>query len=77
LILLLGFRVRQGVLRWTALALFGVTFAQIALGVLGVLSTAGEYSSGMIRSPVALAIFALAPRAIIAAISVCHSHKNL
>jgi ABC-2 type transport system permease protein len=35
------------------LALFGVTFAQIALGVLGVLSTAGEYSSGMIRSTMA------------------------
>jgi ABC-2 type transport system permease protein len=34
-------------------ALFGVTFAQIALGVLGVLSTAGEYSTGMIRSTMA------------------------
>src|SRR5258706_8354364 len=35
------------------LALFGVTFAQIALGVLGVLSTAGEYSTGMIRATLA------------------------
>ncbi|MFD5315764.1 ABC transporter permease [Streptomyces sp. NPDC127098] len=32
------------------LALFGVPFAQLALGVLGVLVTAGEYSTGMIRS---------------------------
>jgi ABC-2 type transport system permease protein len=36
-----------------SLALFGVTFALIALGVLGVLSTAGEYSTGMIRSTLA------------------------
>lgn len=32
------------------LALFGTTFGQLALGVLGVLVTAGEYSTGMIRS---------------------------
>jgi ABC-type transport system involved in multi-copper enzyme maturation permease subunit len=32
------------------LALFGVAFAQLALGVLGVMSSAGEYSSGSIRS---------------------------
>ena len=36
-----------------SLALFGVTFALIALGVLGVLSTAGEYSTGMIRATLA------------------------
>lgn len=36
-----------------SLALFGVPFAMIALGVLGVLTTAGEYSSGMIRSTLA------------------------
>jgi hypothetical protein len=36
-----------------SLALFGVTFAQLALGVLGVLSTAGEYSTGMIRATLA------------------------
>jgi ABC-2 type transport system permease protein len=35
------------------LALFGVTFAQLALGVLGVLATAGEYSTGMIRATLA------------------------
>ena len=35
------------------LALFGVPFAQLALGVLGVLVTAGEYSTGMIRSTLA------------------------
>jgi ABC-2 type transport system permease protein len=33
-----------------SLSLFGVNFAQLALGVLGVLVTAGEYSTGMIRS---------------------------
>jgi hypothetical protein len=33
--------------------LFGVPFAQLALGVLGVLVTAGEYSTGMIRSSLA------------------------
>src|SRR2546421_8145423 len=33
-----------------SLSLFGLTFAQLALGVLGVLVTAGEYSTGMIRS---------------------------
>jgi ABC-type transport system involved in multi-copper enzyme maturation permease subunit len=36
-----------------SLALFGVPFAMIALGVLGVLTTSGEYSSGMIRSTLA------------------------
>jgi len=36
-----------------SLALFGVTFGQLALGVLGVLFTAGEYSTGMIRSTLA------------------------
>ncbi|WP_432181625.1 ABC transporter permease [Streptomyces sp. NBC_00063] len=36
-----------------SLALFGTTFAQLALGVLGVLVTAGEYSTGMIRSTLA------------------------
>ena len=35
------------------LALFGVPFAMIALGVLGVLTTSGEYSTGMIRSTLA------------------------
>ncbi|MGW2212717.1 ABC transporter permease [Streptomyces sp. NPDC001781] len=35
------------------LSLFGVNFAQLALGVLGVLVTAGEYSTGMIRSTLA------------------------
>jgi ABC-2 type transport system permease protein len=33
-----------------ALALTGVTFAALAVGVLGVLVSAGEYSTGMIRS---------------------------
>jgi ABC-2 type transport system permease protein len=33
-----------------SLALFGTNFAQLALGVLGVLVAAGEYSTGMIRS---------------------------
>ncbi|MGC9544784.1 ABC transporter permease [Streptomyces sp. UG1] len=36
-----------------SLALFGILFAQMAFGVLGVLSTAGEYSTGMIRSTLA------------------------
>lgn len=36
-----------------SLALFGVPFALIALGVLGVLTTSGEYTSGMIRSTLA------------------------
>jgi ABC-2 type transport system permease protein len=36
-----------------SLSLFGVSFAQLALGVLGVLVTAGEYSTGMIRSTLA------------------------
>ncbi|BCL27032.1 ABC transporter permease [Streptomyces aurantiacus] len=36
-----------------SLALFGTMFAQLALGVLGVLITAGEYSTGMIRSTLA------------------------
>ncbi|MCX2184147.1 ABC transporter permease [Streptomyces sp. SKN60] len=35
------------------LALFGVGFAQLALGILGVLVTAGEYSTGTIRSTLA------------------------
>ena len=33
-----------------SLSMFGTNFAQLALGVLGVLVTAGEYSTGMIRS---------------------------
>ncbi|MFI6439537.1 ABC transporter permease [Streptomyces sp. NPDC050759] len=33
-----------------SLALTGVTFASLAIGVLGVLLSAGEYSTGMIRS---------------------------
>jgi ABC-2 type transport system permease protein len=36
-----------------SLALFGVPFALIALGVLGVLTASGEYSTGMIRSTLA------------------------
>lgn len=36
-----------------ALALTGVTFASLAVGVLGVLLSAGEYSTGMIRSTLA------------------------
>ncbi|MFG2969827.1 ABC transporter permease [Streptomyces sp. NPDC048288] len=36
-----------------SLSLFGTNFAQLALGVLGVLVTAGEYSTGMIRSTMA------------------------
>ena len=36
-----------------SLALFGVNVAQLALGVLGVLFMAGEYSTGMIRSTLA------------------------
>ncbi|WP_441246300.1 ABC transporter permease [Kitasatospora sp. McL0602] len=35
------------------LALAGLDFAQLAIGVLGVLITAGEYSTGMIRSTLA------------------------
>ncbi|MFD8911720.1 ABC transporter permease [Streptomyces sp. NPDC059575] len=35
------------------LSLFGTNFAQLALGVLGVLVTAGEYSTGLIRSTLA------------------------
>ena len=35
------------------LALIGTNVAQLALGVLGVLVTAGEYSTGMIRSTLA------------------------
>ncbi|CAM5644734.1 ABC transporter permease [Streptomyces aurantiogriseus] len=35
------------------LALTGVTFASLAIGVLGVLLSAGEYSTGMIRSTLA------------------------
>ncbi|PRZ40918.1 ABC-2 family transporter [Antricoccus suffuscus] len=36
-----------------SLSLFGVNFGQLVLGVLGVLVTAGEYSTGMIRSTLA------------------------
>jgi hypothetical protein len=36
-----------------SLSLFGTSPAQLALGVLGVLVTAGEYSTGMIRSTLA------------------------
>ncbi|MGW0171072.1 ABC transporter permease [Streptomyces sp. NPDC003343] len=36
-----------------SLSLFGTNFAQLALGVLGLLVTAGEYSTGMIRSTLA------------------------
>jgi ABC-2 type transport system permease protein len=36
-----------------SLSLFGTSVAQLALGVLGVLVTAGEYSTGMIRSTLA------------------------
>ncbi|MET8243902.1 ABC transporter permease [Streptomyces sp. NPDC005202] len=36
-----------------SLSLFGTNFAQLALGVVGVLCTAGEYSTGMIRSTLA------------------------
>ncbi|MFE9768289.1 ABC transporter permease [Streptomyces sp. NPDC005808] len=36
-----------------AVALGGINFAQLALGVLGVLVMAGEYSTGMIRSTLA------------------------
>jgi ABC-type transport system involved in multi-copper enzyme maturation permease subunit len=36
-----------------SLALFGVPFSLIALGVLGVLTASGEYSTGMIRSTLA------------------------
>jgi ABC-2 type transport system permease protein len=36
-----------------SLSLFGTNFAQLALGVLGVLVTAGEYSTGLIRSTLA------------------------
>ena len=35
------------------LSLFGLNFGQLAVGVLGVLVTAGEYSTGMIRSTLA------------------------
>ncbi|MEV7775043.1 ABC transporter permease [Kitasatospora sp. NPDC086791] len=35
------------------LSLFGTNFAQLSLGVLGVLVAAGEYSTGMIRSTLA------------------------
>jgi ABC-2 type transport system permease protein len=35
------------------LSLFGTNFAQLAIGVLGVLVTAGEYATGMIRSTLA------------------------
>ncbi len=36
-----------------SLSLFGTNFAELALGVLGVLVVAGEYSTGMIRSTLA------------------------
>ncbi|PWI43247.1 hypothetical protein [Streptomyces sp. ICBB 8177] len=35
------------------LSLFGLNFGQLAVGILGVLVTAGEYSTGMIRSTLA------------------------
>src|SRR5689334_5449459 len=35
------------------LALQGVTFAELALGVLGVMMAAGEYTTGMIRATLA------------------------
>ncbi|MFF7239896.1 ABC transporter permease subunit [Streptomyces collinus] len=48
-------RMDQDFARSTAvsLSLFGANFAQLALGVLGVLAMAGEYSSGTIRSTLA------------------------
>lgn len=36
-----------------SISLFGINFGQLALGVLGVLVMAGEYSTGMIRSTLA------------------------
>ncbi|MFF3883845.1 ABC transporter permease [Streptomyces sp. NPDC001914] len=50
-----GRPMRGGEVAETALSLsvFGTNFAQLALGVLGVLITAGEYSTGMIRSTLA------------------------
>lgn len=50
-----GHRMDPDFARSTAvsLSLFGTNFAQLALGVLGVLVTAGEYSTGMIRSTLA------------------------
>ncbi|WP_405879727.1 ABC transporter permease [Streptomyces sp. NBC_01136] len=50
-----GERLRPDDVSATALSLsvFGTNFAQLALGVLGVLVTAGEYSTGMIRSTLA------------------------
>lgn len=36
-----------------SLSLFGINFGQLVLGILGVLVTAGEYSTGMIRSTLA------------------------
>lgn len=42
-----------GVTTATSLALTGMSFASLVVGVLGVLSTAGEYSTGMIRSTLA------------------------
>ncbi|BCY10726.1 ABC transporter permease [Actinoplanes sp. L3-i22] len=36
-----------------SLSLFGVSFALIAIGVLGVMTSSGEYTSGMIRSTLA------------------------
>lgn len=47
-----------------SLSLFGTNFAQLALGVLGVLVTAGEYSTGMIRSTLA-AVPHAAARAVV------------
>ncbi|MEU6478592.1 ABC transporter permease [Streptomyces sp. NPDC047017] len=48
-------RIDPGFARQSAvsLSLFGTNFAQLALGVLGVLATAGEYSTGTIRSTLA------------------------
>lgn len=36
-----------------SLSLFGINFGQLVLGILGVLVTAGEYSTGLIRSTLA------------------------
>jgi ABC-type transport system involved in multi-copper enzyme maturation permease subunit len=43
----------SGISDAVSLALTGVTFASLAVGVLGVLLSAGEYSTGMIRSTLA------------------------
>lgn len=43
----------EGATTAISLALTGLSFAQLAIGVLGVLMSAGEYSTGMIRSTLA------------------------